>query len=83
MSLWLARRLPGGSDAATGMNKGGTFAFGEISVTMTGADHSAGDWIPAARRRSTWASPPDSSSGSRTATRSTTPATRTSSVTCA
>ena len=46
MSLWLARRLPGGSDAVTGMNKGGTFAFGEISVTMTGADHSAGDWNP-------------------------------------
>jgi glyoxylase-like metal-dependent hydrolase (beta-lactamase superfamily II) len=22
MSLWLARRLPGGGDAATGMNKG-------------------------------------------------------------
>src|SRR5512140_3644414 len=36
MSLWLARRLPGGADAATGMNKGGTFAFGEIAVTMTG-----------------------------------------------
>ena len=46
MSLWLARRLPGGSDATTGMNKGGTFAFGEISVTMVGADHSAGDWNP-------------------------------------
>ena len=25
MSLWLARRLPGGADAAIGMNKGGTF----------------------------------------------------------
>jgi L-ascorbate metabolism protein UlaG (beta-lactamase superfamily) len=44
MSLWLARLLPGGGDAVTGMNKGGTFAFGEISVTMVGADHSAGDW---------------------------------------
>ena len=44
ISLWLARRLPGGSDAVVGMNKGGTFAFGEISVTMTGADHSAGGW---------------------------------------
>jgi len=32
MSLWLARRLPGGADAATGMNKGGTFAFGEIAM---------------------------------------------------
>jgi L-ascorbate metabolism protein UlaG (beta-lactamase superfamily) len=46
MSLWLARRLPGGADALTGMNKGGTFAFGDISVTMVGADHSAGDWNP-------------------------------------
>ncbi len=44
MSLWLARRLPGGSDAVVGMNKGGTFAFGEIAVTMVGADHSSGDW---------------------------------------
>ena len=44
MSLWLARRLPGGGDAVVGMNKGGTFAFGEIAVTMVGADHSAGDW---------------------------------------
>jgi len=46
MSLWLARRLPGGSDATIGMNKGGTYAFGEIAVTMVGADHSAGDWNP-------------------------------------
>jgi L-ascorbate metabolism protein UlaG (beta-lactamase superfamily) len=46
MSLWLARRLPGGADALTGMNKGGTFAFGDINVTMVGADHSAGDWNP-------------------------------------
>ena len=48
MSLWLARRLPGGADALTGMNKGGTFAFGDINVTMVGADHSAGDWNPGA-----------------------------------
>ncbi len=46
MSLWLSRRLPGGSDAATGMNKGGTFDAGGIKVTMTHADHSAGDWHP-------------------------------------
>ena len=44
MSLWLARRLPGGADAAIGMNKGGTFETGGIKVTMTHADHSAGDW---------------------------------------
>jgi len=30
------------------MNKGGTFAFGDIGVTMVGADHSAGDWNPGA-----------------------------------
>jgi len=48
LSLWLARRLPGGADAVTGMNKGGTFAFGDIGVTMVGADHSAGDWNPGA-----------------------------------
>ena len=44
LSLWLARHLPGGSDAAIGMNKGGTVRVGEIAVTMVHADHSAGDW---------------------------------------
>ena len=44
MSLWLARRLPGGADAAIGMNKGGTFEAAGLKVTMTHADHSAGDW---------------------------------------
>ena len=44
MSLWLARRLPGGADAAVGMNKGGTFEAAGIKVTMVHADHSAGDW---------------------------------------
>ena len=47
MSLWLARRLPGGADAVVGMNKGGTFEVDGIRVTMTHADHSAGDWNPA------------------------------------
>jgi L-ascorbate metabolism protein UlaG (beta-lactamase superfamily) len=46
MALWLARRLPGGADAATGMNKGGTVEAAGIGVTMTTADHSAGDWNP-------------------------------------
>jgi L-ascorbate metabolism protein UlaG (beta-lactamase superfamily) len=46
MSLWLARRLPGGADQVIGMNKGGTVAVGDIKVTMVGADHSAGDWNP-------------------------------------
>jgi L-ascorbate metabolism protein UlaG (beta-lactamase superfamily) len=44
MSLWLGRRLPGGNDAVTGMNKGGTFEAAGLRVTMTHADHSAGDW---------------------------------------
>jgi L-ascorbate metabolism protein UlaG (beta-lactamase superfamily) len=48
MSLWLARRLPGGGDQVTGMNKGGTVDVGGIRVTMVGADHSAGDWNPGA-----------------------------------
>jgi L-ascorbate metabolism protein UlaG (beta-lactamase superfamily) len=46
MSLWLARRLPGGADAATGMNKGGMYEAAGIKVTMVHADHSAGDWNP-------------------------------------
>ena len=44
MSLWLARRLPGGADQVIGMNKGGTVDVVGLRVTMTGADHSAGDW---------------------------------------
>ena len=46
MSLWLARRLPGGGDATIGMNKGGTVSAAGFKVTMTQADHSAGDWNP-------------------------------------
>ncbi len=44
MSLWLGRRLPGGRDAVTGMNKGGTIEIAGVRVTMVSADHSAGDW---------------------------------------
>ncbi|MEA2629971.1 MAG: hypothetical protein QOE66_190 [Chloroflexota bacterium] len=44
LSLWLARTLPGGADAATGMNKGGTMEAAGLKITMTHADHSAGDW---------------------------------------
>ena len=44
MSLWLARRLSGGSDAVIGMNKGGTVEAAGLRVTMVHADHSAGDW---------------------------------------
>ena len=48
MSLWLARNLPGGSDAVIGMNKGGTVEVAGVHVTMTHAEHSAGDWNAAA-----------------------------------
>jgi L-ascorbate metabolism protein UlaG (beta-lactamase superfamily) len=44
MSLWLARQLPGGADQVIGMNKGGTVEVAGLRVTMTTADHSAGDW---------------------------------------
>ncbi len=44
LSLWAGRRVPGGVDALTGMNKGGTVEAAGIRVTMTHADHSAGDW---------------------------------------
>jgi L-ascorbate metabolism protein UlaG (beta-lactamase superfamily) len=44
MSLWLARRLPGGDEQVIGMNKGGTVEAAGLRVTMTGADHSGGDW---------------------------------------
>jgi L-ascorbate metabolism protein UlaG (beta-lactamase superfamily) len=44
MSLWLSRRLPGGSDQLTGMNKGGTVEVAGLRVSMVPADHSAGDW---------------------------------------
>jgi L-ascorbate metabolism protein UlaG (beta-lactamase superfamily) len=48
MSLWLSRRLPGGSDQLTGMNKGGTVEVAGLRVSMVPADHSAGDWNAAA-----------------------------------
>jgi L-ascorbate metabolism protein UlaG (beta-lactamase superfamily) len=44
LSLWLARRLPGGGDAVVGMNKGGTVEAAGLTVTMVSADHSGGDW---------------------------------------
>lgn len=47
LSLWLGRQLAGGSDAVTGMNKGGTVEAAGLKVTMTSADHSAGDWAAA------------------------------------
>jgi L-ascorbate metabolism protein UlaG (beta-lactamase superfamily) len=34
MSLWLARRLPGGGDAVVGMNKGGTVEAAGLKTTL-------------------------------------------------
>ena len=44
MSLWLARRLPGGSDQVMGFNKGGTVEAAGLRISMVPAEHSAGDW---------------------------------------
>src|SRR5260370_33742641 len=41
VSLWLGRRLPGGSDAAGGMNKGGAFGPKGCKVTITHTGPSA------------------------------------------
>ena len=76
MSLWLARRLPGGADQVIGMNKGGTVEAAGLRVTMVHADHSAGDWNPAGETTLYLGDPSASSSSSRTATASTSPATR-------
>jgi L-ascorbate metabolism protein UlaG (beta-lactamase superfamily) len=43
LSLWLARNYAG-ADRVIGMNKGGTVEAAGLGITMTGADHSAGDW---------------------------------------
>lgn len=43
LSLWLSRNYAG-ADRVIGMNKGGTVTAGGLRVTMTHADHSAGDW---------------------------------------
>ena len=43
LSLWLARNYAG-KDDVIGMNKGGTVEAAGLRVTMTPADHSAGDW---------------------------------------
>jgi L-ascorbate metabolism protein UlaG (beta-lactamase superfamily) len=43
LSLWLARNYAG-KDEVIGMNKGGTVEAAGLQVSMTGADHSAGEW---------------------------------------
>ena len=43
LQLWLGSVYPH-KDDVIGMNKGGTVEVRGLKVTMTGADHSAGDW---------------------------------------
>jgi L-ascorbate metabolism protein UlaG (beta-lactamase superfamily) len=43
LQLWLNRNYAG-KDSVVGMNKGGTVTAAGMRVTMTAADHSAGDW---------------------------------------
>ena len=43
LHLWLQRNYAG-KDSVIGMNKGGTVTAAGLRVSMTGADHSAGDW---------------------------------------
>lgn len=47
-SLWAAPQCPESADRIIGMNKGGTVEAAGLRITMTSADHSAGDWNPAA-----------------------------------
>ena len=83
MSLWLGRRLPGGMDAAIGMNKGGTVEVAGIKVTMVHADHSAGDWNPGGETTLYLGDPIGFILDSRTGSGSMPPATPTCTATCA
>jgi L-ascorbate metabolism protein UlaG (beta-lactamase superfamily) len=47
LSLWLETELEGAGVEIIGMNKGGTVATHGLKVTLTHADHSAGDWSAA------------------------------------
>ena len=47
LSLWLEDRLDGAGVEVIGFNKGGTVETRGLRVTMTRADHSAGDWSAA------------------------------------
>jgi L-ascorbate metabolism protein UlaG (beta-lactamase superfamily) len=44
ISLWLGAVLPALGDRNIGFNKGGTVRVGDLRITMTPADHSAGNW---------------------------------------
>jgi len=47
LALWLGS-VYAAPDDIIGMNKGGTVTVGDLRITMTSADHSAGDWEPSA-----------------------------------
>ena len=70
LQLWL-NSIYSAPDDVIGMNKGGTVEARGLGVTMTYADHSAGDWDAERQRRATSASRRASSSSSRTAAGST------------
>jgi L-ascorbate metabolism protein UlaG (beta-lactamase superfamily) len=44
LAQWMGHRLPGGTDAVVGMNKGGAVEHRGIRIAMVHADHSAGEW---------------------------------------
>jgi len=48
LALWLGKAAYDAPDDVIGMNKGGTVTAAGLRVTMTHADHSAGDWDGAA-----------------------------------
>jgi L-ascorbate metabolism protein UlaG (beta-lactamase superfamily) len=54
LSLWLETELEGAGVDVVGMNKGGTFDAHGLPVTMTHADHSAGDWLPSGEPMTGW-----------------------------
>jgi L-ascorbate metabolism protein UlaG (beta-lactamase superfamily) len=49
LSLWLGAVLPDLGEKVIGFNKGGTVKVGDIEITMTPADHSAGSWDEASK----------------------------------
>ena len=55
MQLWLARNYAH-ADRVIGMNKGGTVEAAGVRVTMTGADHSAGEAGGSVTKRATMTS---------------------------
>ncbi len=55
LSLWLETQLGDAGVEIIGMNKGGSVATRGLAVTMTHADHSAGDWLASGEPMTGWA----------------------------